>query len=59
MVWLNKGFEAGIIKAELANCELRASASGFHSVSSAVWTCDTFGRQHDVGAIVVQRAYKD
>jgi len=33
-----KTSRTGIPRRELANCELRASASGFHSSSSTLWT---------------------
>jgi tetratricopeptide (TPR) repeat protein len=48
----------GISRRELTNCELRASASGFHSSVVSLLALDTFGGSIDVGAIVVQRATK-
>ena len=54
----NKASRTGISRRELANCELRASASGFHSSVISLVDLDTFGSSIDVGAIVVQRATK-
>jgi Tetratricopeptide repeat len=48
----------GIPRRELTNCELRASASGFHSSVISLVDLDTFGGSIDVGSIVVQRAAK-
>ncbi len=48
----------GISRRELTNCELRASASGFHSGVISLVDLDTFDRSIDVGVIVVQRATK-
>jgi len=48
----------GISRRELTNCELRASASGFHSSLISLLDLDTFGGSIDVGVIVVQRATK-
>ena len=48
----------GISRRELTNCELRASASGFHSSVISLLDIDTFGGSIDVGVIVVQRATK-
>jgi len=48
----------GIPRRELTNCELRASASGFHSRVVSLVARDTFGGNVDVGVIVVQRATK-
>jgi hypothetical protein len=48
----------GISRRELTNCELRASASGFHSNVVSLLALDTFGGSIDVGVIVVQRATK-
>jgi outer membrane protein assembly factor BamD (BamD/ComL family) len=48
----------GISRRELTNCELRASASGFHSRVISLLDLDTFGSSIDVGVIVVQRATK-
>src|SRR6266481_3459063 len=54
----SKASRTGISRRELANCELRASASGFHSSVISLVDLDTFGSSIDVGAIVVQRATK-
>ena len=52
-----KNSDMGISRRELANCELRASASGFHSsVINLMDLTSTLDRNIDVGAIVVQRA---
>jgi tetratricopeptide (TPR) repeat protein len=48
----------GISRRELANCELRVSASGFHSSVINLVDLTTFGSNIDVGAIVLQRATK-
>src|SRR5467141_438758 len=48
----------GISRRELTNCELRASASGFHSSVINLLGLDTFGGSIDVAVIVVQRATK-
>ena len=54
-----KDSDMGIPRRELANCELRASASGFYpSVMNLVGDLVTLGGSLDVGAIVVQRAAK-
>src|SRR5207302_10170045 len=54
-----KDSDMGIPRRELANCELRASASGFYpSVMNLVGDLVTLGASVDVGAIVVQRAAK-
>src|SRR2546421_2097412 len=54
-----KNSDMGIPRRELANCELRASASGFHSnVINLMGLTSTLDRDIDVGAIVVQRAGK-
>ena len=47
----------GISRRELTNCELRASASGFHSRVISLVDLD-FGSNIDVGVIVVQRGTK-
>jgi len=47
----------GISRRELTNCELRASASGFHSREINLVDLD-FGSNIDVGVIVVQRGTK-
>ncbi len=48
----------GIPRRELTNCELRASASGFHPRVISLLELDTFGSSVDVGVIVVQRGTK-
>jgi tetratricopeptide (TPR) repeat protein len=48
----------GIPRRELTNCELRASASGFHSSVISLLGLDTFSSNIDVGVIVVQRGTK-
>jgi tetratricopeptide (TPR) repeat protein len=48
----------GIPRHELANCELRVSASGFRSSVINLMGPTTLGSILDVGAIVVQRATK-
>jgi hypothetical protein len=48
----------GISRRELTNCELRASASGFHPRVISLMELDTFGGSIDVGVIVVQRGAK-
>ncbi len=48
----------GISRHELTNCELRASASGFHSGVISLLDLDAFGSSIDVGVIVVQRGTK-
>src|SRR5207253_521225 len=54
-----KDSDMGIPRRDLANCELRASASGFYpSVMNLVGDLVTLGGSVDVGAIVVQRAAK-
>jgi len=47
----------GISRRELMNCELRASASGFHSVVIGLVDVGSFG-SIDVGVIVVRRSTK-
>jgi outer membrane protein assembly factor BamD (BamD/ComL family) len=54
----NKNSDMGISRRELTNCELRASASGFHPRVISLMGLDTFGGNIDVGLIVVQRATK-
>jgi len=54
----NKDSMMGIPRRELTNCDLRASAAGFHSALISLVGLDTFGRRIDVGTIVVQRAAK-
>jgi len=54
-----KNSDMGIPRRELANCELRASASGFRpSAISLMGDLVTLGGSVDVGAILVQRATK-
>jgi tetratricopeptide (TPR) repeat protein len=48
----------GISRRELANCELRASVSGFHSSVISLVDLTDFSSSIDVGAIVVQRRTK-
>src|SRR5271169_4796513 len=48
----------GIPRRELTNCELRVSASGFHSRVVSLMDVDNFGARIDVGVIVVQRGAK-
>ena len=48
----------GISRRELTNCEVRASASGFHPRVISLLGLDTFGGSIDVGVIVVQRGTK-
>jgi tetratricopeptide (TPR) repeat protein len=48
----------GIPRRELTNCELRASASGFHPSVISLLGLDTFSSNIDVGVIVVQRGTK-
>ncbi len=54
----SKDSDMGIPRRELRNCELRASASGFHSGVISLVDLNTFDRSIDVGVIVVQRATK-
>lgn len=53
-----KDSSLGISRRELTNCELRASASGFHARTISLMGLDTFSRDVDVGVIVVQRGTK-
>jgi tetratricopeptide (TPR) repeat protein len=48
----------GIPRRELTNCELRASASGFHSSVISLLGLNAFSSSIDVGVIVVQRGTK-
>jgi len=48
----------GISRRELTNCELRASAAGFHSPVISLVGLDAFDSTIDVGVIVVQRGAK-
>src|SRR5260370_37090893 len=52
----SKASRTGISRRELANCELRASASGFRSSVIRLVDLDSFGSSIDVGAIVALRA---
>jgi len=54
----SKASVTGISRRELANCELRASASGFRSSVISLMEFNTPDRNIDVGSIVVQRATK-
>jgi len=54
----SKASVTGISRRELANCELRASASGFRSSVISLMDLSTLDMSIDVGAIVVQRATK-
>jgi TolA-binding protein len=49
---------SGISRRELANCELRASVSGFHSSVISLVDLTPVSSSMDVGAIVVHRATK-
>jgi len=53
-----KATTGGIPRRELKNCELRASASGFHSGVVSLVDLTPSSSTVDVGAIVVQRATK-
>jgi tetratricopeptide (TPR) repeat protein len=53
-----KNSDMGISRHDLTNCELRASAPGFHSAVISLLGLDEFGSSIDVGVIVVQRAVK-
>jgi len=48
----------GIPRRELTNCELRASAAGFHSTVISLMYLESIASSINVGAIVVQRAAK-
>jgi tetratricopeptide (TPR) repeat protein len=50
--------EMGIPKHDLANCELRASLSGFRSNVVSLTALDTFAGSMNVGSIVVERLEK-
>ncbi len=54
----SKDSAMGIPKRDLRNCELRASAAGFHTAISNLLDLDTSGGRIDVGVIVVQRGSK-
>jgi tetratricopeptide (TPR) repeat protein len=53
----NRDSAMGIPRRELTNCELRASASGFHPSEISLLDLD-FGNSIDVGVIVMQRGTK-
>jgi len=53
-----RAVQNGIPRSELANCDLRASVSGFHSDVLALVARDSFSGRIDVGDIVVQRLAK-
>jgi hypothetical protein len=53
-----KNSDMGISRRDLMNCELRASAPGFHSNVISLVGLDEFGGSIDVGVITVQRAVK-
>jgi tetratricopeptide (TPR) repeat protein len=50
--------QQGIPRTELANCELRASVSGFRSDVLNLFARDSFGGNMDVGDLAVQRLEK-
>jgi len=54
----HKDSDLGISRRELTNCELRASASGFHPRAISLMDLDRFSNNIDVGVIVVQRGAK-
>ena len=54
----NRDSVMGIPRHELMNCELRASAAGFHSSVVSLAERDTLDSTIDVGTIVVQRTAK-
>jgi hypothetical protein len=54
----SKDSDMGISRRELMKCELRASASGFHTSVISLLDLDASGRSVDVGVIVVQRGTK-
>jgi tetratricopeptide (TPR) repeat protein len=49
---------AGVSRRELATCDLRVSAAGFHQKRLSLMELTTFGQSIDVGSIVVQRGTK-
>jgi Tetratricopeptide repeat len=55
---VSKDSVMGISRNELAKCELRISASGFHSSVVNLLDLDTFGSNIDVGVAVLERATK-
>ena len=57
-VFGRRNSEMGIPRTELANCELRASLSGFHSEIVTLMARDSFAGSMDVGSIMVQRLIK-
>jgi tetratricopeptide (TPR) repeat protein len=54
----SKSNQQGIPRTELANCELRASVSGFHSDVLNLMARDSFAGHMEVGDIAVQRLEK-
>ena len=54
----SKNSDMGISRRELTNCELRVSASGFHSHVVSLLGLDSFGGSIDLGVIVVERGTK-
>jgi outer membrane protein assembly factor BamD (BamD/ComL family) len=52
------GSGTGIPRSDLRNCELRASGPGFHSSVINLIDLDAFGRNINVGDILVQRSAK-
>jgi hypothetical protein len=54
----SKASRTGISRRELTNCELRASATGFHSAVISLMALDAIAGSIDVGAMVVERATK-
>jgi tetratricopeptide (TPR) repeat protein len=54
----SKNSDMGISRRELNNCELRVSASGFHSRVISLMGLDSFGGSIDAGAVVLQRVGK-
>ena len=54
----SKDSSTGISRSQVTKCELRVSASGFHSSVISLLDLDTFGGSVDVGVIVVRRATK-
>src|ERR1700720_3620237 len=55
---VSKNSDMGISRRELTNCELRVSASGFHSHVVSLLGLDSFGGSIDLGVIVVERGTK-
>jgi hypothetical protein len=54
----SKDSSTGISRSQVTKCELRVSASGFHSSVISLLDLDTFGGSVDVGVIVVRRGTK-